>query len=162
MGASWGGGCQLTARGARKSHLCADHCVLRKPCLGRSGALCPCGVWPESDAWSLTTPSPRVRPVQAPAGSLWSVCQRGGGGGRAAVKWRGRFSTNPKPERGIFEILTNPKPEAGTRCSRASNLHLATGSPGQAILGGTPPPPTSERLPPHLAAFRMGLSWRWW
>lgn len=123
--------CEPTAQGARESHLCADQRVLRKRCLGRT--VSPSPVWDvaESDAWTLTNPSPRVRGSSYSLLSkllgacLWSVCQRGrGGGGGVVVKWkRGRFSTNPKPERGIFEILTNPKPELGTRCFKASNLY---------------------------------------
>lgn len=36
-------GCQLTAQGARKSHLCADQCVLRKHCY--RGYRFPCPMW---------------------------------------------------------------------------------------------------------------------
>ena len=124
--------CKPTAQGARESHLCADQRVLRKRCLGRT--VSPSPVWDvaESDAWTLTNPSPRVRGsfLTPSSQSSWGLVSgqlaKGGGGGRGrvVVKWkRGRFSTNPKPETGIFEILTNPKPELGTRCSKASNLY---------------------------------------
>lgn len=45
---------------------------------------------------------------------LWSVFQSGGRGfrGKPAVKRKGKFSTNPKAERGNFKILTNPKANA--------------------------------------------------
>lgn len=115
--------------GCQEGHLCADQCVLRTGCFGRSRSLdlVACGL--KVMRRHLTAPPhvcTQLTPsVKAPGGAVsGQFAKRSGRGGRAAVKQKGSISTHPQLERGSFDILTSPRPEAGTGCSGASNLPL--------------------------------------
>lgn len=111
-----GGGCQLTAQGARKSHLCADQCVLRKCCFGRSRSL-PCVVCglrvPPGQGRCLPQVGVQFTYALVGRAAAGQFAKEGGRGKGQQLSRKGRFSTNPKPERGIFGNLNNPKPDAG-------------------------------------------------